>query len=479
VNRLRLLCANPGPGRRTLLLASLLALCSCARMPELGSLPHAPEPADWTQGLSQAKGNWPDEQWWVHYGDPQLNQLIHEAIGSAPGLAAAEARLARASATIDLTDAATEPQLAFNADAETAKQSYNLLIPRASLPQGTHGYARTTLDFSWEIDFWGKNRAALAAATSQRTAAAAETAQARLILTTSIASAYADLARLFAAEDTALRAVEIRRQSAQLFQQRFDHGLETLSGVRLEQARYQTAQVAFLATRQQLALTRNRIAALMGKGPERGLSITRPQVRLDQKLELPATLRLELLGRRPDIVAARMRAEAARSLIDKARAEFYPNVNLSGFIGMQSLGISNLNRSGSEIGSLGPAISLPIFSGGRLSAQLKGARADYAEAVANYNQTVSQALQSVADATISKRDLKQQLSHAIQAEQAAHDAWNVAQNRYKGGMANMLEVLNAEDTLLASQNALTDLEARAFAQDVALVQALGGGFRAQ
>jgi outer membrane protein TolC len=174
-----------------------------------------------------------------------------------------------------------------------------------------------------------------------------------------------------------------------------------------------------------------------------------------------------------------MRAEAAQKRIEESKAAFYPDVNLSAFIGLQSLGLSNLTKTGSEIGSVGPAISLPIFSGGRLSAQLKGAQADYAEAVANYNQTVNQALQSVADAAISKRELKQQLVHGLEAEHAAREAWLVAQNRYHGGLANMLEVLNAEDTLLASQNALTDLEAQAFIQDVALTRALGGGFRAQ
>jgi NodT family efflux transporter outer membrane factor (OMF) lipoprotein len=475
----RLLCTYPGPSRRFVLLASLLALCSCAQIPDQGTSPRMVETGDWTQGLPHRKGAWPDEHWWVRYGDPQLDQLIREGLNHSPTLAAAGARLAKASADIDLTDSATQPQLSLNADAETAKQSYNLLMPRSSLPKGTHGYARTTLDFSWELDFWGKNRAALAAATSQRTAAAAEAAEARLILTTSIASAYADLARLYAAEDNALRAVEIRRHSAQLRQQRFDNGLESRSGVSIEQSRYQSAQVQLLATRQQLALTRNRLAALLGKGPERGLSIARPQVSLSQALDLPQTLRLELLGRRPDIVAARMRAEAAQKRIEESKAAFYPDVNLSAFIGLQSLGLSNLTKTGSEIGSVGPAISLPIFSGGRLSAQLKGAQADYAEAVANYNQTVNQALQSVADAAISKRELKQQLVHGLEAEHAAREAWLVAQNRYHGGLANMLEVLNAEDTLLASQNALTDLEAQAFIQDVALTRALGGGFRAQ
>src|SRR5262249_18057248 len=139
------------------------------------------------------------------------------------------------------------------------------------------------------------------------------------------------------------------------------------------------------------------------------------------------------------------------------RAAFYPNVNLSAFIGSLSLGLGSLSASGSSIGSVGPAISLPIFDGGRLQGQLGGARADYAEAVANYERTVIQALQDVADAATSEKALGPQLARTLDAVDAARDAWRIQQNRYEGGLATYLDVLSAEDNLLAGLRSLTDL----------------------
>lgn len=467
-----------GLRRSVVLISSLFLLGACAQLPELGNKPEIKQASAWSsqQSLVQAEAAWPVEQWWVAYGDAQLGKLIDEALQSAPSLAAAEARLRRAAASVETTDAANGPQVSANASIDSTKQSYNYLTPKSMTPQGMHGYGRATLDFSWEIDFWGRNRAALVAATSERAAAQAETAQARLMLTTSITSAYAELARLFAAQDTAHAALDVRGKTATLFRERYDHGLETLGSVRQAEARHAAAQADWLATQEQLALQRNRIAALMGKGPDRGLALARPNVDLSKPLGLPKTLSLDLLGRRPDIVAARLRAEAAAKRIDVAQAEFYPNVNLNAFIGTQSLGLGNLTKAGSGIASVGPAISLPIFNGGRLKAQLKGARADYDEAVANYEQTVTQALQSVADAAVSQRALTGQLKHTDEAVNAAREAWEIARKRYEGGLSNYIDVLTAEDTLLASLRGLTDLQSRSFTLDVALVRALGGGF---
>jgi len=191
---------------------------------------------------------------------------------------------------------------------------------------------------------------------------------------------------------------------------------------------------------------------------------------------LPAELPAELLGRRPDIAAARMRAEAADKRIDQARASFYPNVNLVAFVGYQSLNVSNLAKADSAIGSVGPAISLPIFDGGRLRGQLRSSEADQAEAVANYERTVVQALQEVADAALSQKALGGQIGRTDESVEAAREAWRIQNNRYEGGLATYLDVLSAEDSLLSTERALTDLQSRSFALDVALVKALGGGY---
>jgi NodT family efflux transporter outer membrane factor (OMF) lipoprotein len=191
---------------------------------------------------------------------------------------------------------------------------------------------------------------------------------------------------------------------------------------------------------------------------------------------LPPHLALDLLGRRPDVAVARLRAEAAAKRMDVAQAAFYPNVNLTAFIGLLALDMSVLTRAGSQFGSVGPAISLPVFDAGRLKGNLKAAEADYREAIANYDKTVVQAMQDVADAATSQRALGGQIATANAATIAAGEAWRIQNDRYRGGLATYLDVLSAEETLLANERTLTDLSSRSLALDVALVRALGGGY---
>lgn len=459
--------------------AMLVLLGACAQLPpaEVLATPKPVAAYASTQSFAAPPTEWPHDAWWQGYGDVQLNGLVEEGLAGAPSLDAARARLARAEGAAERTGAARQPQLSANASANEQHQSYNDLTPRAMTPDGWHDYGRATLDFRWEFDFWGKNRAALAAATSEVEAARADAAQARLTLSTSIAAAYAELARLCAARDTAVAAMAVRGKTATLFRERYDNGLETLGSVRQVEARRAAAEGELLAADEQIALQKNRLAALIGAGPDRGLAIKRPGIDLKRDFGLPAALPANLLGRRPDIVAARLRAEAASRRIAQRKAEFYPDVNLSAFIGLQSLGLDMLAKPGSFVGSVGPAISLPIFSGGRLRGQLRGANADYAEAVANYDASVTQALNDVADAAVSQKALGAQLAKAGEAVDAAREAWQIARNRYDGGLSNYLDVLTAEDSLLANLRALTDLQSRAFTLDVALVRALGGGYQ--
>jgi NodT family efflux transporter outer membrane factor (OMF) lipoprotein len=462
-----------------LFVAIATALSSCAALPQGSARPHVASAADYasSHSLVAPVGMWPAESWWESYGDSQLNALIREALAGSPNIAVAEARLRRAQAGAQIADAARKPQASASAAAIQQKHSYNYLTPRELTPQGWDDYANASLTFSWQLDFWGRNRAAIAAATSEAKAAQAEAAQAKLMLATAIASAYAELARQHAAHDTAAAALEVRTKTVALFRYRHENGLETLGSVRQVESRRASAEADLLAVEEQLALQRNSIAALVGAGPDRGLAITRPTVDVARSFALPEHLEAELLGRRPDIVAARMRAEAAARRIDQARAEFYPNVNLTSVIGLQSMGLDMLTHNGSSTGSSGPAITLPIFSGGALRGNLRGAEADYAAAVAEYNRTVIQALQEVADAAVGQKALGPQLDRTADAVDAAREAWRIQSNRYEGGLANYLDVLSAQDDLLANLRAQSDLQSRSFALDIALVRALGGGYQ--
>src|SRR5262245_42872402 len=464
-----------------LLTLLLLILAGCAGLPEKRELAKAKTLDQYAAARSfdAAAREWPADQWWKAYGDPQLDALIAEGLAGSPTLASAEARLQRARAFMQVADAALKPQVSANASITEAKQSRNYLTPSQLVPEGWNDYGRATLDFSWEIDFWGKNRAALAAATSEAEAAAADRAQARITLATSIASAYAELARLQAALDTAKSAQEVRTRTASLFRQRHDNGLETLGSVRSAEARRAAAEADTLSLAEQLALQKNRIAALLGAGPDRGLAIEAPKISLAQTFGLPGSLPAELLGRRPDVAAARLRAEAAAKRIDQARAAFYPNVNLAAFVGRQSLGLDRLTSENSAIGSIGPAVSLPIFDGGRLRGQLRTNEADYLDAIASYEKAVVQALQDVADAAVSQKALGGQIARTDEAVALSREAWRIQNNRYNGGLSTYLDVLSAEETLLANLRSQSDLNSRSFALDVALVRALGGGYTTQ
>jgi NodT family efflux transporter outer membrane factor (OMF) lipoprotein len=464
--------------RFSLVCIAAASLSACAAFPGREPAPQIKPAGSYAaqQSFAAPAGAWPSDAWWDAYGDAQLSGLIREALAGAPSLGVAEARLRRAEALAQVTDAARRPQLSANASGTTQRQSRNYLSPADATPDGWKGYGRATLDFSWELDFWGRNRAAFAAATSDAEAARADVAQARLLLATAIASAYAELARLHALHDTASAALEVRAKTAGLMQRRHEHQLETLGSVRQAESRRAGAETDVLALAEQLALQRNSIAALLGAGPDRGLAIARPAANLAKGYALPPQLALDLIGRRPDIAAARLRAAAAAGRVDEAKAAFYPNVNLAAFIGVQSLGLGMLTKGGSMIGSAGPAVSLPIFDGGRLRGQLRGADADYAAAVAGYEDTVVQALQDVADAAVSLQALTGQLDRSGAAVDAARDAWRIQNARYEGGLATYLDVLTAEDGWLSTRRTQADLQARSLALDVALVRALGGGY---
>ncbi|MET0363608.1 MAG: efflux transporter outer membrane subunit [Sphingobium sp.] len=476
--------------------ALALVLAGCTPIPDLGQkpVPRTPATVEASQSLrGTAATAWPGDGWWTSYGDPQLTQLIEEGLANSPDMAAAAARFRQAAAMQRTSGAALLPSLDAEAGAGVTKQSYNNGFPEAFVPHGWLGTGRAALDLNFDLDLWGKNRAALAAATSETRAAQIDAQQARLVLTTSIADAYADLLRLYEERDIAQRSLDVRQASQKLVSDRQRNGLDTRGSLRQSDATAASARAALAAIDENIGLRRNQIAALIGAGPDRGLTITRPVIANAASLALPETVTTDLIGRRPDIAAARERTEAAASRIKVARADFFPAIRLSALIGFQSLGYSSLInggavsggaspftdtlfKKGSLYGNAGPAISLPIFHGGALSGQYRGVRATYDEAVATYDKTVLAAYREVADAVTSRTMLARRLTDARAAVAASEDAYGIAQQRYKGGLSTYLDVLNVEDRLLSARQSVADLNARAFALDIALIRALGGGF---
>lgn len=467
-----------GAGRATRfasLLVGLATISACAAIPPSATGPDFSSPTDYQtdRSLPSGQGQWPGAEWWNSYRDPQLSALITEAMVSVPTVRIAEARLRQAQAAFEQQGSQLAPSLQANGSSQVSRQSYNLGMP---VPQGWDDNGRATLDFSWSLDFWNRNRAALEASASEAEAAAVESAAARLMLSTAIASAYADLSARFAELDAAQDAVTVRTQTVTLMQERLESGLENQAPVHRALSAKATAEAELVHAQERLVLTRNALAALIGQGPDRGLSLVRPQLNIPARAQ-PHNLPAELIGRRADIVAARLRAEGADKRIHVARTAFYPNINLVGFYGLQSLNLTDFADAGSQFGSAGLAVSLPIFNAGRLKAQYRGAEAAFDEAVAVYDETLIKALREVADALTSREAIAQRVTLAEQAERSAEQAWRVATNRYEGGLATYLEVLSAEDALINARRQTALLDAHVFALDVALVRALGGGYQ--
>src|SRR5271170_1218283 len=459
----------------------LLAITACA--PDLGKAPELSQAGVYATARSFAATNtsWPDEAWWKAYSDPQLDRLIDEALQGTPDLKIAEARLREAGAAEEQAGSALWPTLTANGSVKPERESLNQGFPsqfQSFLPHGWHTQGQVTGNLDYELDFFGKNRAALAAATSDSEAAAVDVAQARITLSTSIAAAYADLMRLTADRAAAADALRVRQESAALVADRVKQQLENVEQASEQNSRVASAEADVDVIDGQIARARNAIAALLGKGPDRGLDVALPQGVSLKAFGLPPSLAVDLVGRRPDIVAARLRAEAAASRIDVAHADYYPNIDLSGFYGVQSLGLSTLLQKSSIVGEIGPAIHLPIFDGGKIESGYRNARAEYDESVATYDKTLVHALQDVADAAADCRALAKQLAHSRAALAESENAYRIAKLRYQGGLSRYLDVLTAEDTLVTLRKQVADLEAEAFTQDVALVQALGGGFGA-
>jgi len=243
------------------------------------------------------------------------------------------------------------------------------------------------------------------------------------------------------------------------------------------QAGAEAATGILAAIDEAIGLNRNAIAALLGAGPDRGLDLRPPALSRRRPEALPANAAIDLVGRKPEIVSARWRVEAEAQRIGVAHAGFYPNVSIAGLLGLASFGLSNLFRDASVIGSVGPAVSLPIFDGGRLRANYRGASARYDIAVAHYDEALLRALHDAADAVTSQSALAARQRAADSAVSRQEAAYRLSLMRYEGGLSDFQSVLIVENALLDARDQAASLRLRGFALDIALVDALGGGFR--
>jgi NodT family efflux transporter outer membrane factor (OMF) lipoprotein len=414
--------------------------------------------------------------WWRGYGDALLNELVARALAGNPNLKVAQARLARADALAAGAQANAGPQLNGELDVTRQRFSATSIYP-APLGGSIRTLGTLQVGASWEIDFFGRNRAAIEAALGAGRAAQADLQAARIVLASQVARTYVQLGRLFEQREVATRGLQQREEILKLIQQRVQGGLDTRVELRLGEGALPETRLQVEQIDEQIALTRHALAALTAQAPAALDAVAVPLHGL-QALALPAAVPADLLGRRADISAARWRVEAATGEVQSARAQFYPNVNLTAFIGLSSIGLDRLVRADSEQYGAGPAIRLPLFDAGRLRANLRGRTADLDAAIESYNAAVLDAVRDAADQLGSLRSIERQQAEQARAQAAAESAYDLATQRYGAGLSGYLVVLNAEAAVLNQRRLAADLRARALDTQIALIRALGGGYDA-
>jgi outer membrane protein, multidrug efflux system len=453
----------------------LLGFSGCGLFPKKEAArvlpPSAPlEGLEFTSG-----GSWPAADWWKHYADSALDQLEALGLSQSPTLASAHARFESAEQSVRLAAAAAGAHVDANADFNRQRLSENGLFPPRLLGFTWYNQSDLGLNFKYVFDWWGKQKLAVGSAVDQAHAAQAERSDAALMLTSSIADTYfawqADQSRLQLARETV--DVIIQAREVAIAQVNADVAAADL---------VYTADLALASEREQIAglegsakLHLVALAALAGKSIAE-LPPLQPRPLPPPVAALPDNIKIDLISRRADIAASRMRVEAAEKNLGAARAEFFPDVSINALLGVSSVDVGKLLEYSSRVPQIGAAIHLPIFDAGRLKAEYGGARAAIDSAVSTYTDTVVSAARDVGTQVTMLARIDAQRQQRLLQLQAAVRIKDVAIARNQQGITDTRPVLNAVQTWLEQRDALLQIDASAVAADIALQRALGGGY---
>jgi len=412
-----------------------------------------------------------DLPWWEVFGDPSLQQLVREALDNNYDLQTSIARVEQFRAQVGVVAADLYPHVGYDGTATREKA----FIP--ALPGGnrTFNLFSGVLDVAWEIDIWGRIRRATEAARAEFLASEDTRRGVMLTLVSDVAAGYFRLLELDREREIARASAETYQQTLDLFTQRFHGGKDTL----LSTSRAEASLAASLATIARLDRAiiqqENAISELVGAPPapiERGTSLT-----VQSSPAAPAGLTSDLLQRRPDILRAEQVMVSANAEIGVAVANFFPRIGLSALYGGESDDIGNVLKNNFSIWNIAGSVSGPIFQGGRLIEQYHARQAFWDETIAAYRGTILRALREVSDGLAAQSKLVEQRAAEERQVKALAQAVELSLDRYRTGLANYFEVLEAEQQLYPAEDQLAQSQRDQLLAVVGLYKALGGGWK--
>ncbi len=425
------------------------------------------------------EAEWPSERWWAVYRDPQLNAWVEMALADSPSLAVASARVRQAMAMAGVAESEHAPQVKFDTSIQRKHWPADRYFYGPGLLGNTTGWNNTSsLGMNFDLDLWGRLRSDTERALSLAKVAATEQRAAALELQSNVVNAYIQLALHHARLDIAKAELQQQEKLLKLAEERLEVGIGTQLEVTEAESPIPEARRQIDLIHEAIALTRNQLAALAGKGPGEGERLKRPTLSLHGEVALPSNLPLELLGHRPDIVARRWQVAAEARGIEVAKADFYPNVNLVAFFGTASTTgdvLNFLTNSSKILYGIGPTLSLPVFDGGRRRGKLSEATAAYDIAVEHYNQTLVDALKSVSDHLIRLHSLHEQEEFVAEGVETAERRYHLSEEAFRRGLTDYRAVLEAQTLLFDRQFLQQQVHAAHLTSQADLWVSIGGG----
>jgi multidrug efflux system outer membrane protein len=415
--------------------------------------------------------------WPKLFNDEVLTKLVKTAVEQNNDLAAASERVLQARAQLGVTRSQFFPQV-------DAQGQFNAVRPSSYgqtvfVPKGTDlsaSYSQAGFNVSWELDFWGRIRRLNEAARAQFLSSEHARRSVLSTLVADVISNYLTLRELDLELEIARKTKEIGENGLKLTELRHQRGVATALDVRQAQQLLYTATAQIAATQRSIAETENAMSLLLGQNPG-DIARGRALVELTAPSLVPAGLTSDLLERRPDIRQAEETLIAANAQIGAAKAEYFPQITLTGFLGGQSRALSSLFIGPSRYWSVTPAADLPIFNAGRIRSNVRLTEAQQREMLANYRKSIQTAFQEVANALADYGKNREQRSQEELLVEALRDTDRLSQARYKGGLDSYLQVLDAERNLFQGELTLAQLRKNELLSIVQLYRALGGGWQ--
>ncbi len=434
--------------------------------------PSVPLPTEWNAASDTHAAVWPESDWWHGFGSPRLDELIAQAQEGNDDLAAAIARVQEADAQLRIAGAPLLPTVDLGATATRERAG-------ASVPGGTLGVYNVfnpVLSASYELDFWGKNRAARDAARAAAVASRYDQQTVALTVVSSVATTY-------------FQALELRDR-LQVARQNLENGEKILRGLTFEQdvgtatgldVAQQATVVALLYAaipplEEQFKQTVYALAVLIGRTPE-SIDVTDGTLTALKSPPVVSGMPSRLLSRRPDIAEAEQNLIAANADITVARAQLFPTIELTASGGYESSVLSSLVSPANRAYALSGGLTQPLFRGGALRGELAYSKARYAELASTYHKTVLTAFSNVEGALVAARQTAEQEERQAAAVAKAKRAYEFAQIQMSAGTVNILTVLNTENALFGAQDTLVQAQYSRLQALVDLFTALGGGWQ--